>query len=161
MKKIVFALSSFLLLVGCNPEKPEIFAVYLVDTNQMIFSEEDIASYDATTNTFTFTDEGAKKMQSYQTSMYLDDGLYQKAFVAKLGDEELYSGNFWSGASSLATSGIIISDVLMISPDFNTLTVTAGYPTSYSMSELSSDSDNDKINDPKLIKHFKEIEKLK
>jgi len=159
VKKIILALILFLLLIGCNSTKTEIFAVYLADTHQMIFSEEDITSYDATTNTFTFTEEGAKKMQSYQTSMYLDDGLYQKAFVAKLGDEKLYSGKFWSLASSLAVSDIIMSDVLMISPDYNILTVTAdGYPTF----EFTSDSDNsEKINAPKLIEHFKKINKLK
>lgn len=156
MKKIIFALISFLLLTGCNSNKTTIFAVYLADTNQMIFSEEDISFYNSTTNTFTFTEEGAKKMQSYQTSPQLEVGigLYQKAFVAKLGDEELYSGKFWTNISSMAVAGIIMSDVFMIN---NTLTVTDGYPNGF----MFDSNNSEKINDPKLIEHFKEINKLK
>lgn len=142
--------------VGDNTSEPEKFAVYLVDSRETIFSEDDIALYDASTQTFTFTPEGAKKMKRYQPSLQIDTGLYKKAFVVKLGSEEIYKGKFWTGLSSLSESGIVMLDVAMVGPDYNTLTVSGGYPAA------EFEEDNGKsINDPRLIEHFKKITKLK
>ena len=166
MKKIIFALILLTLFTGCainqqtknvtNNAQTAKFAVYLADSNQIIFSEEDIVSYEPSTKTFTFTSEGAKKMKSYQPSMQIDTGLYQKPFVVKLGNEEIYKGKFWTYISSVSESGIVMSDVVMVGPDYNTLTVGGGYVSS----ELAQDSDK-KINDPRLIEHFKNINKIK
>ncbi|MFH1252931.1 MAG: hypothetical protein V1664_01180 [Candidatus Uhrbacteria bacterium] len=167
MKKIIPALIFLTLLVGFGCGKPatnetsnslaEKFAVYLTETDQMIFSEDDLTSYEAATGIFTFTEDGAKKMQAYQTTQYIDTGLYQKSFVAKLGDEKMYQGKFWTGLSSMGLiDDIIISDVVMIGPDFNTLTISVGYPNGL----VPADSEK-QINNPQLIEHFKEIGKLK
>lgn len=163
MKKIIFALILLTLFTGCtlnqknekvidNTETAE-FAVYLADSNQIIFSEKDIASYEPSTKTFTFTLDGARKMKSYQLFTQIYTGLYQKSFIAKFGNEELYRGKFWTGLSSISEFGIIMTDVVMIGPDYNTLTVTGGYPS-------NQDSDK-KINDPRLIEHLKKINKIK
>ncbi len=182
MNKIVFALILLTLFTGCtlheqtknDPDSNQTaqFAVYLTDTDQMIFSEEDITSYEASAHTFTLTPQGAKKMKSYQTSPQINAGLYQKSFVVKLGEKEIYRGKFWTYLSSLSELGIIITDVVMIGPDYNTLTVAQGYPSTSSslivdrylseneyLQEISHP--NDEINDPRIIEHFERINKLK
>lgn len=166
MKKFIFALILLTLSTGCainqktekvtDNAKTAKFAVYLADSNQIIFSEEDVASYEPSSKTFTFTPEGATKMKSYQPSLQIDTGLYQKSFVAKLGNDEIYRGKFWTNLSSLSEFGIVMSDVVMVGPDYNTLTVVGGYPSS----ELAQNSDQ-KINDPRIIEHFKNINKIK
>ncbi|MFA6528133.1 MAG: hypothetical protein WCT46_01170 [Candidatus Gracilibacteria bacterium] len=149
MKKIILALFCLTFLTGCNPDAK--FAVYLTDMNQMVFSEDDVASYDASNNTFTFTEEGLKNLEQFQSSK-LDSYLYQKPFVVKIGDEEIYSGKFWSNFSSLSEDGIVMCDVAMLSVDFNTLYVSSGYPIGDS---------NDQINDTRITDRFEEINKLK
>ncbi|MDD4352427.1 MAG: hypothetical protein PHU71_05665 [Candidatus Gracilibacteria bacterium] len=165
MGKTVFALIFLTLFAGCslntqttsdtNDNQDTRFAVYLADTNSMLFSDEDLSSYEPSTQTFTFNSEGAKKMKSYQSSLQIDSGLYEKPFVVKLGNEEIYRGKFWSSFSSLSESGIVMTDVAMIGPDYNILTVDGGYPSAFG-------TDNDKkINDPRIIEHFKNINKIK
>ncbi len=165
MKKIALALILFTLFTGCslnkqaanntNSDQDAKFAVYLAESNQMIFSDEDIESYDATTYTFTFTKDGAEKMKSYQSSLRIDTGLYQKSFIAKLGDEEIYSGKFWTGLSSLSESGIVMTDVVMVGPNYNTLTVASSYP-----SEEISPKNRLMLDDTRIIDHFRKINKL-
>lgn len=165
MRKIIFGLILLTLFSGCalnrqsknniNGSQNVKFAVYLLDTNQMIFSEDDVASYNSSSNTFTFTEQGAKKMKLYQTSLYIYDGLYQKCFVAKLGDEEIYRGKFWTGLSSLSEPGIVMSDVVIVGPDYNTLTVANSYPW-----DGLSPNNEEKINDARIIEHFREINKI-
>lgn len=151
MKKTIFAILSLALLTACNATTPDKFAVYLSDTNAQVFSEDDLLSYNSSNGIFTFTKEGADKMKSFQTSSYIDAGLYQKSFVAKLGDEEIYSGKFWTNLSSMSESGIVMTDVVFVNPEYNTLTVSSGYP---------SGLNNEQINDARLIQHFKKIDKL-
>ncbi len=150
MKKILLIIS-LVFLAGCSLNKPEKFAVYLLDTNREVFSEDDLISYDLLSGIFTFTEEGAQKMKSYQTSREMNAGLYQKSFVARLGEEELYSGKFWTGVSSMSEPGMVMTDVVMISPDYNTLTVQSSYP---------SGKISEEINNSKIIEHFKKIGKL-
>lgn len=166
MKKIVFIFILLTLFTGCSPNNQTAnninsdqdvkFAVYLVDSKQMIFSDEDIESYDATTYTFTFTKDGAEKMESYQPSPQIYTGLYQKSFIAKLGNEEIYSGKFWTNLSSLSEPGIIMSDVAMVGPDYNILIVASGYP-----SEEISPKNRAMLDDARIIEHFRKINKLK
>ncbi len=151
MKKLFFALLSFALLTACSANQKDKFAVYLLDTNQEIFSEDDLFSFDATTNTFTFTPEGAEKMKSYQTSPKLDAGLYQKVFTIRLGEEEIYRGKFWSNLSSMSENDIVITDVVMVGPDYNTLIIQGAYPGGLS---------EEKFNNDRLVEHFTEINKL-
>lgn len=151
MRKIIFSILSFVLLTACNAKTSDKFALYLLDTNEQVFSEDDLISYDSSNSTFTLTKEGAEKMQAFQTSSYIDAGLYQKSFVAKVGDEEIYTGKFWTNLSSMSESGIVITDVVFINSEYNTLTVSESYP---------SDLSNEKINDERIINHFKEIGKL-
>ncbi|MFH0818488.1 MAG: hypothetical protein V1898_00655 [Patescibacteria group bacterium] len=165
MKKILSVLILLILFTGCamkqqtnnvaTDTQTDKFAVYLADSNQIIFSEEDIISYELLTKTFIFTPEGAKKMKSYQPSSQISSGLYQKSFVVKLGNEEIYRGKFWTNFSSLSENGIVMTDVLMVGPGFNTLTVSSGYPSN----DLALGHDK-QINDPQLIEHFKNINKI-
>lgn len=166
MKKTVFAFILLTLFTGCslsnqvanntNSGQGAQFAVYLADSKQMIFSDADIESYDATTHSFTFTKDGAEKMKSYQPSLQIDTGLYQKSFIAELGNEEIYSGKFWTDLSSLSESGIIMSDVVAVGPDYNTLTVSSSYP-----SEEISPKNRAMLDDARIIEHFRKINKLK
>ncbi|PHN02107.1 hypothetical protein CRP01_33500 [Flavilitoribacter nigricans DSM 23189 = NBRC 102662] len=132
------------------------FAVYHLDSNQMIFSEDDISAYQVASHTFIFTPAGAEKMKAYQASLQIDAGLYQKPFVARLGQEEMYRGKFWTNLSSLSESGIVLTDITLISPDHPTLTVAGSYP-----SEAISPDNRQKINNPKILEHFNNIGKSK
>lgn len=159
--KPLFILSSIFLVFiimgifrGETSDSNSKFAVYLTDTNLEVFSEDDLISYNPVKSQFKFTEAGAEKMKAYQTTTYINGGLYQKSFVAKLGDEELYSGKFWTNLSSSSYPGIVISDVFMISPEYNTLTVASQYPGDTNL-------ENDElIKDKRIIEHFKEINKL-
>ncbi len=164
---IILSLIFLLLLTSCTPnitstansvnsnQQDVRFAVYLLPSNQLIFSEDDLISYSAENDTFMFTPEGAKKMKAYQTSPTINAGLYQNEFVMKFGDEELYRGKFSTGLSSFLDEGIFLSDIVLISENYPVLRL-----------EKVSLSDDDSFNaqeldDSKLIEHFKKIEKLK
>jgi len=152
MRKIILSIACLMFLAGCNSDAK--FAVYLTETDQMVFSEDDVASYDASNGAFSFTEEGLKNLEQFRSST-LEAGLYQEPFVVKIGDEEIYSGKFWSGFSSLSELGIVMSDIGMLSTDFNTMYVSSGYP-----SGDSRDGD-ELINDKRIIERFREINKLK
>ncbi len=165
---LILLLLSSLLLIGCSPDlssktnppntnstSPQLI-IYLLQTNQIVFSEDDLLSYSPENKTFTFTEEGAKKMKAYQSSPLIHAGLYQKSFVIKLGEEELYRGKFWTALSSLIELGIVLSDVVMINEDYPLLTIS-----SISLSDGDSPSNTIELDDSKLIEHFKRIHKLK
>ena len=166
IKILGFFLIFLILLTGCKPNiggstnsinmsEPKL-VVYLLPSNQVVFSEDDLLSYSAENKTFTFTLEGAEKMKTYQATPQINAGLYQKSFVMKLGEDELHHGKFWAGLSSFLEEGIFLSDVVMISEDYPTLTIGR---TSISDENLSMD--NFEIDHSKLIEHFRKINKLK
>ncbi len=161
MKKFLPALVSLFIIAGCNtssptPEQNAKLAVYLSDTNEVVFSEDDIVSYNDTTNTFTFTEDGVKKIQSYQSTSTIQGGLYQKPFTVKIGDETIYTGKFWTGLSSLSEEGIVMLDTFTVSPENNTLTVVGGYPERTTV----TDEEKEQIDDPRITEHFQKLNKL-
>lgn len=165
MKKILSGLLILILFTGCWPQSQtdnglknnaDSFSVYLKDSNEEIFSEEDLLSYDPETHTFTFTPQGAEKMKSYQLTAQVDTGLYQKSFKVRVGSEEVYEGKFWTALSSLSEPGIVMTDVMMVGPEQNTLTLSLGYPGE----ELSSQNGS-LLDDPRIVDYFRSVNKLK
>ncbi len=165
IKILGFFLIFLILLTGCKPNisgstnsintnEPKL-VVYLLPSNQVVFSEDDLVSYSPENKTFTFTKEGVKKIKSYQPSYTIDAGLYQNSFVMKLGDKEIYHGKFWSGLSSHLEEGIFFSDVVLIGENYPVLR----------LERISLTSENDfatrELDDSKLIEHFRKINKLK
>ncbi len=131
MKLVYFSVSAFFALIalsGCldgSQAKPG-FGIYLEETGELVLSDEDIISYNKNTHEIRLTESGINKINSYSESERpsTSHGLYQKPFVVKLNGEELYEGAFWSGVSSLAYSGIVITDVLVLK---DSLKIEAGY----------------------------------
>ncbi len=172
MKKILLTLVSLLIITGCSPAasesaQPAKFAVYFTDTNEIVFSEDDLLAYDDTTDTFSFTDDAVKRLKPQTTPPTLDDSLYQKPFTVKIGNEEIYTGKFWSGVSSMSENGIIMLDTLMLSPKNNTLTVYRNYPDSSPLTDKEktqlpepAKSNQAKIDDERITEHFKKLNKL-
>lgn len=85
------------------------FSIYLAETGDIIVSGGDVISYDDITHTFKLSDKAIKRLENLNGTQGLGN-LYQKDFVVKLYDKELYRGKFWSVLSSLSPSGIFMSD---------------------------------------------------
>ncbi len=152
-----FAIFLFLAsVVGCPPDANRYFAIHLAASDSVLITDEDITSYEASTQTFILTMSAAARLQSYQTGSQIYSGLYQQAFVVKLRGEEIYRGKFWSNISSLSEDGIVMIDVVTIGPTNNKLIVACSYP-----SEAISPENRAKINDPLIIEYFRSQHKLK
>jgi len=87
-------------------QPPTKFELYLVKSDVLIISGEDVVWYNWTSHEVKLTDEGIQRVKG------LD--LYQQEFVLKLDGKELYTGMFWSYVSSRICSGIVILDILLI-----------------------------------------------
>ena len=130
------------------------FDIYLVDTGELVISDQDIASYNASTHEITLNDDGIKRWNSYIP--YNDSfnppipklgGLYQREFSVKVNGEEIYRGKFWSAASSQSYDDIVILDVLSsLDDENNTIRIDNGYPV--------SNSSSGPTNDPRIIDFF-------
>lgn len=142
MKKITLILIGTLLTVGltaCN-QKSDQFAVYLADTNEIIFSEEDIVYYFPKFKYFKFTEE--------KSAHFDPENFIGKNFIVKLGKTEVYEGSVVSAPFSL------MHDEIMI-----TFGKTGAY---LHVGNLVNDEDKNKeIHDEKLITHFEESGKIK
>ncbi len=85
------------------------FEISVPETGDILISEGDVISYDDITHTFKLTDDAVKRLESLNGTQGLGN-LYQKEFIVKLNDKELYRGKFWSNLSSLTPSGVFMSD---------------------------------------------------
>jgi hypothetical protein len=126
------------------------FGIYLVDTGgpfilerELIISDEDIASYNASTYEIKLNQAGIEKWNSYinGTPPTLEGSLFSKGFSVRLNGLEIYRGEFWSAASSSIYNGITIQDALFKLDNGNN-TISIGYNCI------------DPIDDWRIISHF-------
>ncbi len=137
------------------------FAVYFADSNQVVFSDEDIESYDPKHFSFILTKVGAEKVKSYQASSSMNGGLYQKSFVVKLNGEDMYRGKFWTRVSSMSEKGIVMLDVLSVDADSRTLWFSLGYPESSREGDPQRFSEDQKaLEHQEIFDHFLKAKKL-
>jgi hypothetical protein len=146
----------FVLLVSfdCSSVKTlyESFGIYLNQDEVLILSDMDIEAYIKSDHKIILNKQGMSKWNSYikydstQTPPIpkLTGKLYQNDFSLKLDNDVIYTGKFWSSASSLSYSGIVILDILFpLDTSHNWISIENGY-----VEKPSNDfRDNDKIFD--------------
>ena len=131
------------LLVSCARSAPgeDSFALYLVPgvddpraidplrldelvlSDEPVFSEPDILSYDLSTHTIELTDAGYTAVADLFTLPIDVNGI---PFVVVLSGERLYHGAFYSPASSLSYEGVVIGQPFGDPP--NTVVIGLSYP---------------------------------
>jgi hypothetical protein len=134
-----------------EPSEPG-FGIYLVDTGELVLSEQDIRSYNASTHEIELDLMGARKWNSYinvteNIPTLADTILFAKDFVIKVNGEEIYRGKFWSMVSSQSYDGIVMLDALFTRDNENSkIWIESSYP--------ASNSSNDSMNDPRITDFF-------
>jgi hypothetical protein len=109
--------------LGCDsapaPGPGEGFALVRMDTGDIVLSDRDLAGYDAGRHALVLNDEGIRRWnstihfdRSFDPPIPKLGGLYQKEFSFRIEGEEIYRGRFWSMASSLGITGVVVLDVL-------------------------------------------------
>ncbi|MDH5362400.1 MAG: hypothetical protein OEW84_03705 [Aigarchaeota archaeon] len=122
------------------------FGIYLLENNELVISDKDIASYNKTSHEIKLNEEGVRKIEalSYEVPVY------GKPFVVKLNDRQIYNGSFWSPISSVAASGIVIDTFVQ----HNTIRIEAGYPSSEFFKGI------DPRNNSEIFEFFRGVGKL-
>ena len=133
-------------------EVDKIFCVELAESGESVFCEQDLLYYDQQAFVFALNQSGLEHFSELGITNQTDNYLYQKEFVAKFGQTELFRGHFWSGLSSLSQDGIVLLDVLMLDNEHNTLALYSGYPGI----ELKA-KDEALVNSADLIDHFRAL----
>lgn len=127
---LLFAVLLILLscgLLSCGSEPG--FGIYLVDTGELVLSENHIKAYHGDTHVIELNEAGIEKWNSYleyETVSTLADSLYSRDFVLKVEGETMYQGKFWSIASSVLCDGVKILDALF-ERDAENNTISIGY----------------------------------
>lgn len=143
----IAAISAWFVLGNQLQTTKEGFAIYLLDSNELVLSDKDIISYNKTSHEIKLNQDAMARMRA------LD--LYGKPFVIKLGNREIYDGSFSSEVSSIPSSGVIILDVLAVQYGLaDGLRIQAGYPSS----EFFKGADP--RNNCEILNHFREFGKL-
>jgi len=121
------------------------FGIYLLDSNKLVISDEDIVSYNKTSHEIKLTAGGVEKIKALKVPMT------GSPFVIKINGKEIYNGSFWFSFSSLSYSGIVI-DTLKIQN--NTISIDQGYPSSEFFRGV------DPRNNSEVFNYFQKIGKL-
>jgi hypothetical protein len=149
-------------LTGKDTPQPPVIGsgLGIYQGQNLIISEKDIISYNKTSHVIKLTEDGLRVMRSKVLYEEVNgelvpqlDGLYLKAFSVRLDGQEIYSGTFWSSASSQSNSGIVLLDVLTILSDDH-ITISAGYPGPANYKGV------DPRNNTKIMQYLKEKNKL-
>jgi hypothetical protein len=112
--------------------------IYLVDTGFLVLSADDMAAYRWAGHEIVLNDSGIEKWNSaiisagaYRSRVPRAGGLYQREFVLRIDEREIYRGHFWSPLSSARCEGIVIFDALSPRDNVhNTIQIKNGYPES-------------------------------
>jgi hypothetical protein len=136
--------------------------IYLVETGELYFSDLDFEGYAPKTYEFVLNKNGIEKWNS--CIIYQKDHCgntipklgkhYQKQFVLKIGEEEIYRGIFTSMLSSTIFNSIVIQDIIMKKDSLNNR-IQVG------IQRINNEPISDLRNDSRIIKCFKLKKKLK
>jgi hypothetical protein len=156
---ITALLLSLFSLLACDSGESTVFTeedagfgIYLLDTGELVLSEDHVRAYYQDSHTIELNEEGIMKWNSYQTytaEPKLKDTLFSRDFVLKIGEKEIYRGKFYSTVSSMSYDGVVIIDALFeLDDEHNTIQIEFGYPWSHSNTE------GDPRNSPEVISFF-------
>jgi len=139
-----------------DPEQK--FGIFLSETGELVLSEEHIEACNAETHEIELNQRGIEKWNSYMTYESipkLAETLYNKDFVVRMDDDDVYVGKFWSMVSSSIPDCITITESLMKLDDMhNTIQIRLDFGS-------QSANDKDPRNDPKILIFFRERGLLK
>lgn len=110
---IILSIIAF-LTAGCDGGEEVGFGIFLVDSGELVLSEQHIKVYHKDTHEIELNEEGIEKWNSYlpyETIPKLG-GLFAKDFLITIEGTEVYRGKFYSMASSVYYPGVIILDTL-------------------------------------------------
>lgn len=160
--KTVRSLYVLVKLSGKDAPQPPVIGsgLGIYQGQNLLISEDQIISYNQTSHVIKLTEDGLRMMRSKVLYEEVNgelvpqlDGLYLKTFSVRMDGQEIYSGTFWSSASSQSNSGIVLLDVLSILSDDH-ITIAAGYPSPANFKGV------DPRNNTKIMQYLKEKNKL-
>jgi hypothetical protein len=113
-----------------------VLGIYLVDTGELVLSDQDMAAYLRDTHEIVLNESGIEKWNLYVIwgssggfPVPGTGGLYQKEFALRIDNREIYRGHFWSALSSMSCEGIVILDALLPCDGVHsTIQIENGYP---------------------------------
>jgi hypothetical protein len=174
MKIILNKISLLFIIVlafansGCQSKKDDDFAIFLLaqdtpatelvhtDINRLILESEpilsidDIISYDKTNHTIELTQEAYNRIQQIFPMPVKVDGI---PFVVCVGKDRIYTGAFWTPASSISYDGVVIMEPF--DAKLTTIPIVLGYPGTEVF------TGKDPRADPRIMKTLEDDGKLK
>jgi hypothetical protein len=160
--KTVRSLYVLVKLTGKDTPQPPVIGsgLGIYQGQNLLISENQIISYNRTSHVIKLSEDGLRMMRSKVLYEEVNgklvpqlDGLYLKTFSFRLDGQEIYSGTFWSNASSQSNSGIVLLDVLSILTDDH-ITIAAGYPSPVNYKGV------DPRDNTKIMQYLKDKNKL-
>ena len=142
------------------------FGIYLADTGELVISDLDMIAYhtgpyflDAGTDqSIELNRAGIERWNSFipqHPGPKLQESLYRREFIVKIGEKEMYRGVFWSMVSSASVEGPVIMESMMkLDSTHNRIGIFAGYVTSMSPGK-------DPRNNPEIMDYLREKGLLK
>ena len=152
---VIILLCLFLFLNNKSQFSEGKFGIYLLENDELIISDNDIISYNKTSQVIKLTEVGANKIQNLKVEMK------GKPFVIKFDGREMYNGSFWISISSISSSGVVIlTDGGFVNGNWvnlsfiNSIVIQLGYPSNgFYVAEHP-------INNIEIFDYFKDIGKL-
>ena len=140
-------------------EVEERFAISLVESGEVVLSEEHIAEYVLDTHTIVLTPGGLDRWKSFikydgshePPTPQLGGGLAGKEFVVTIAGKEMYRGHFWSMLMSSLGTGVQIYDTLIVVR--GTLSVR--------IQRLENEPKEDPRGRREIVAYFREKDKLR
>jgi hypothetical protein len=154
---VLIVLVAIGFFTSCQSSEKTGLSISLVETGEVVLTDGHIKSYDWQTHTIELNEKGVQQWNSfhtYETIPKLNQTLFGKDFVVKLGSKKLYQGKFYSGASSASYSGIVILEALFkLDSDPNTIRrntvqIAFGFPTG------GFSTGDDPRNNPELLEYL-------
>ncbi|MFC1920886.1 hypothetical protein ACFLYQ_04085 [Chloroflexota bacterium] len=138
------------------------FGIYLVDTGELVLSEQHIKAYhrnvhltvdeEEDTHAIELNKAGIEQWNSflnYEGIPQLKDTLFNRDFSFRIEEKEKYRGKFYSMVSSASYDGVVILDALFkLDKERNRIYISFGYPGS------DFTSSKDPRNNPEIIDYF-------
>jgi hypothetical protein len=137
-------LLSIICSLGCGDKEEIAFGVFLLDSDELILSDQHIKAYHKDTHQIELNEDGIQKWNSYMTYKTipkLADSLYSKDFVLKIEGKEIYRGKFSSYASSESYTEVVILDAL-VKLDENNNTIWIQYDRVWPIDSYEEDPRN-------------------
>ena len=142
---LIIAIGVSWILYSASQVPTERFSIYLVETNEVTISDEEIMYYIKTSHEIKLAQEGAEKIEQLSLKVPMNG----TKFMIKINGKEIYGGWFWSPISSIPCSSVVIETTVRN----ETIKIETGYPSSHFQGE-------DPRNNPTVFNYFQAAGKL-